>query len=750
VKIAIQCLAEFNVTQWLSNNWVMLGGIIIAVFGLLVVGLGDLSRFSFKRIWAISGVCFAESIRKRVLLVAPLAIVGVILVSQLQRALDEQDVIHQTIKVCLFASTMVAVVSCVVLACTNLPKEIESKVIFTIVTKPTTRLELVIGKIVGFSRVSLAILAVMTVFTWGYVRLRAISRSNGISNRMAQGELGPTELARLTHFQTAGLLETRTLYPADKLQIYGRPPEIGKTTRVLTNDFGGDLIVPVDINRSLVYGPPPSDGSDITWRQEGIGHVGMTIRIRLHSKRTGPASDQPEAAPTFGPQPKPTTQAAVALKPPLIQVELLDENQNSFDGGLSLVSGTDVADLKKNVEYCMQTMTAPKTGNAASIRLSEPKTEADGKEGEFAYVWISPFKAWDLFKHTQLFVRVVAESQNVDFIADDNPVDEFIPSLNNNQIQLIPPGVTQVPAHMEGDKPTLPVYRGSPNLHGGQQLKGDPDPKASVAVFSFDSAPMFPSADGTFPFELTPLVDTAGAATSEGRENPTTVDIQVADLDKNIIHDFGSAFVESHEPTYLAIPASMISTTTTPGDSISHGHFQIYLHCENTEQTLSLTPASLKMNLGGENFEFNLFKSFLIIWAMSILVIILSILCSTFLSWPIAIVLTMLLLLGRVAVDEMSDESGPGLGNRIVNDFKLSDTSGDKLVSSSVDTLNNFMTTVAKVLPDSAQFDAISNIAQGTTIPRQQLYDALYVLGGFGIPALAAAYVIVKGKEVAP
>src|SRR5207249_7586232 len=137
-----------------------------------IYGFVDLIRFSFTRIWAISNVCFTESYRKRILLITPLAIVGVFIVAQLQQPFDEQDAINQTIKFCLFATGLLITVTAIILACTNLPKEIENRVIYTIVTKPATRLEIVLGKIFGFARVSALILLVMGLFTFAYLHLR--------------------------------------------------------------------------------------------------------------------------------------------------------------------------------------------------------------------------------------------------------------------------------------------------------------------------------------------------------------------------------------------------------------------------------------------------------------------------------------------------------------------------------------------------------------------------------------------------
>src|SRR4051812_39871415 len=107
--------------------------IIVAIVGCLIVaaivalGWKDVIRFAFRRVWAIAGVSFRESIRRRVLWITPLAIVGVIAITQLTRPFDEQDAIRQTVRYCLFASGLIVVVSAILLACTNLPKEIESR-----------------------------------------------------------------------------------------------------------------------------------------------------------------------------------------------------------------------------------------------------------------------------------------------------------------------------------------------------------------------------------------------------------------------------------------------------------------------------------------------------------------------------------------------------------------------------------------------------------------------------------------------
>ena len=86
----------------------LLAGLL--VLALLVYGLRDLVRFSLYRTWAIGGVVFRESIRRNVLWITPLAMLGVLLLVQLQDPADEADAIRQALRSCLFATAVVAVV----------------------------------------------------------------------------------------------------------------------------------------------------------------------------------------------------------------------------------------------------------------------------------------------------------------------------------------------------------------------------------------------------------------------------------------------------------------------------------------------------------------------------------------------------------------------------------------------------------------------------------------------------------------
>src|SRR3954470_14722277 len=182
-----QLLAELP--SLITDNLAIIVLILIVLVGLLGIGLKDVLRFSITRAWAISGVCFRQSIRRRVLWLTPLVILGVLIVSQFQKAIDPQDAVRQQTSYCLFASGLLVAIVTIILACTNLPQEIENRVIYTVATKPITRLEIVVGKVIGFVRVSFWILLIMGLFSWGYLRFRDWRLRSEIRAQLE----GPTE-----------------------------------------------------------------------------------------------------------------------------------------------------------------------------------------------------------------------------------------------------------------------------------------------------------------------------------------------------------------------------------------------------------------------------------------------------------------------------------------------------------------------------------------------------------------------------
>jgi len=671
--------------------WFIAG--LIVVVGLLIYGFRDVTRFSLKRVWAISSVNFAESIRRRVLWITPLAILGVIIVSQLQKPVDEQDAIRQTTKFCLFASGLLVTVTAIILACTNLPREIESRVIYTVVTKPTTRLEIVVGKIVGFARVSATILIIMGVFTYGYLRVREWNLRKFIDQRLQSNAVDQLSRPTLEHYQKAGLLSARVYENSDDLQVYSRPPEPSDDRRYMFGAAEGQFLVPFYVpDEWRTQNPPP-----------------LAIEVAVGFEPSGFLPEDPSdvsAAPTTLPyyiqDPRATPEeVTIRAKPkidktPAVSIELLDSNFNSLVGTSFINNGREV-------------------------RL----TDATGKQPAIAVM--APEGINQLVARGGLFfVQVTGVTMNYEFFGRQSPVAVL------SETQRLEPLYDK-----RRNTVALPRFQTRTGTYG-MQLRGGPG-KVPLAVYKFRDVQTSPNADGQVQFELRVGIE---RESGDNEDQPTELDVSILNRAAGATTSTPvKVYPETNRTAYFSLPAS----------SISEKDFDVLISCRSKDQYVGVTPRSLLLITATQPFAFNLVKSLTVLWLLSILVVVVSIFASTFLSWPIAIVLTVLILLGHWGVAQLGDATAPGIGNLVVTDlFKTNNADVAKTVSTSVEVLAKFLNVVTSVLPDISQFSALEDLEKGIALPKDRLTDAGKVLLIFGLPMTVLAYVLLRQKEVAP
>lgn len=684
-------------------QWIIAGAIV--VLGLLVYGLRDVLRLSWCRASAISSVCFAESIRRRVLWLIPLAIVGVIVVSQFQRPLDEQDSIRQTTKFCLFASGMLVTITTVILACTSLPKEIDNRVIYTIVTKPTTRLEIILGKIGGFAAVSATILLIMALFSWGYVQYRQWSILTEVRQKLEAGNLPDATAATLRYYADNGLLSARAYQRPADLQMFSRPPEPNSNLRWLYGGGEQSLAVPfqlteADIDPNLA---PDSPGlvvltSFADWQQRPLNDDEARAAANL-AATTQPAAIAPGM---LGPAlPQLTPAAPVVLNPPFFEVSILHADQSQFIAAQQINSGKPTWLPGRGPKGMAQTV------------LTQQMALALARAGLF-YVVISPV------------------SPGTEFAIDLKPVVLAIPSTQPGQ----PPRYIQPAKDADGNA-MRPLVRGRAG-GSGQQLRGEAA-NSPLALASFRHVRIEADSRGDVTLEFRCVIERSGDTTAD-MEKPTLVQMTVRN-DKTGAQAQRTVSVESRRSVYVPVPVA----------AVAGGDFDVQVRCVTPSHWISISDSSLLLSSADRGFAQNLAKSYLVLWLFSVLVIVIAVFCSTFVSWPIAVVLTLVILLGHWGVAQLSDVARPGVGRQVANDlFRGATPPVLETVNRSVEALNQFLNTVAKVLPDVSRFSAMAYIDRGVSMPWQELLGPLSVLATFGLPVVTLAYVFLRRKEVAP
>jgi ABC-type transport system involved in multi-copper enzyme maturation permease subunit len=697
-----------------TPGYVLIGAALIVLVGLLGFGFSDLLRFSITRAWAIGGVCFRESIRRRVLWIIPLAAVGVIVVSQLQKVVDERDVIRETTKFCLFATGLVLVMTSIILACTNLPREIETRVIYTVVTKPTTRLELILGKIIGFSRVSALIVIIMGLFTYGYLELRNIRQGQAVYARLqTDPSLGPAERNRLEHFHETGLLTAESYAHPQHMQILANIPRRGESLRSFYGGGEEDVLFQFVPDPHILYADPANaDGFD---QFGGVCKTGMLIGVRVRFQRIVP--EHPDAAGH-------NRQAAL----PTIELDIFGRDQYPLVGAL-----------------IMNDPRAPDVKAAHATALSLPADNVmDGKpisQAETVWAYVPAQQAGLLFQQPYFFVHLGGDATEYQYFVDStSAVLAVAPALDAGKYAPSLVEVKAVSPNQMVPQYGPPIARGRPNMRGGEELLGkkSTDPHAAFALFHFLASDV-PQTGESIPLEISAMV-THTADSDENADLPSEATLSVLPAGADTPQSPTSIVIESKQTIYASLPAS----------SIGSGDFDLVLRCNTPGNVLALNNDSIALVVGSQPFAWNLAKSLFILWLLTVLVVTIAILTSTFVSWPIAVVLTAVLLMGHWCVTQVADTADATLGRSIATDMGLTDPSKAEAVVSSVNALSSGMTMLGKVLPDIDRFAAIDDIQKGAIVTAQTVGDALFVLGCFGLPMAVLAYLVMKKKEVAP
>jgi hypothetical protein len=679
---------------WFSQYAVWWVAAIIVVGGVLIFGRNEITHLRIRRIWAISDVSFAESIRRRVLWVTPFAILGVIAISLLQHTSDPQDSIRQTIKYCLFASGLLVTLTAVILASTNLPREIENRVIFTVVTKPITRLEIVLGKVLGFIRVSGVIVIIMGVFSFGFLEWQNWQLSRQIAERL-KTETDPASKQTLIGYQTAGLLNTKSLELPLDYQAYDHFPS-DNGIQWITGGLGYSYAVP--------FAPNSQDESLLEAAAEDPPRAVVFAISTLHLKRNKPTKDELDAIkaekrPIEGAFVGPTLpgQSGEGIPVPQVSIQIYDGSGNIIVPSSEINEGKPSTALPQNKDG---TYTIPTALTPEAVRriLTTPK----------------------------FYVSTTPETLSVEYEINGSPTVLDVRTLDKGD-------------HVINPVPDTPPRFSSANGRYGMQIIGTLKGDVSIAEFPFRNVPVPANGDAPVEFRFRGGIQRSGDYDA-GKEW-SAVALQV--VNRKTHEDSG--LIEFHPETNRDIPV------TVPAKYVAGGDFNVYVRGMDAGQWIGMTRSSVQFIAAEHSFIFNLFKSLLILWLYSVLVVVVAVFSSTFLSWPIAIVLTLVILLGHWGVDELGDALNPGVGRSVAQDLGFnSDPARAHMVSASVEALARSLTLLSSVLPDLSKFPVMDDITRGVSIPMRNLLGSIGVLLSYGLPMLVLSFIIFKNKEVAP
>ena len=138
------------------------------VYRGIISGVKDLAGMSRRRIWALARLAIQEAVRRNVLVVLAMFAIIVLFGGWF---LDPASVNPGKLYLgfILFATNALVCLVTLVLSVFSLPADFKAKAIQTVMTKPVRTGEVVLGRMLGFSLVGTALLAVMAAVGWGFV-----------------------------------------------------------------------------------------------------------------------------------------------------------------------------------------------------------------------------------------------------------------------------------------------------------------------------------------------------------------------------------------------------------------------------------------------------------------------------------------------------------------------------------------------------------------------------------------------------
>jgi len=151
----------------------------------------DFPNTSFRRTLAIARLALQESWRRRVL-VAFVIFAVILLFAGWFLDAESDHPARLYLSFVLTATEMLFIIMAVLLSTFSLPNDIKNKTIYTVITKPVRAGEIVVGRILGFCLIGTALLAVMCVLSYGFVRRGLSHRHTVLSQEVEQiaGEEG--------------------------------------------------------------------------------------------------------------------------------------------------------------------------------------------------------------------------------------------------------------------------------------------------------------------------------------------------------------------------------------------------------------------------------------------------------------------------------------------------------------------------------------------------------------------------------
>ncbi len=149
----------------------------------------DIARISPRRVFALAGLAWRESFRRRVMVVFAV-FVAIILFATLFMKKDSLHPSQLYITVVMNCTIALIILYSLVVSSLSLPADIRDRTLHTVVTKPVRKIEIVLGRVLGFTAVGTALLAGIGLISYGFT-VNSLRHTHKLTSDMLHKEMLP-------------------------------------------------------------------------------------------------------------------------------------------------------------------------------------------------------------------------------------------------------------------------------------------------------------------------------------------------------------------------------------------------------------------------------------------------------------------------------------------------------------------------------------------------------------------------------
>ncbi len=152
-------------------------------------GIGELVQTSPRRVWALARLAVKEALRRRVVVALAVFLLILLFASWFLNP-DTQEPARLYLSFVLTATTYLVLGIALLLSAFSLPNDFKTKTIYTVVTKPVRASEIVLGRILGYTLVCTALLAIMGVSSYVFV-VRSLNHTHTVDRESLTNVVDP-------------------------------------------------------------------------------------------------------------------------------------------------------------------------------------------------------------------------------------------------------------------------------------------------------------------------------------------------------------------------------------------------------------------------------------------------------------------------------------------------------------------------------------------------------------------------------